>query len=121
MSVDQSATALVDLLKATKVGTFFERRKAVDDLARLPQSSDQVIASLLEAAQRDGDPSVRQAAIRAMETPIHQQFLRSRPALAGKLSEIKRRRNAEELAASQESEGSNSWWQGLNAILTVIG
>jgi hypothetical protein len=116
---EQSTIDLNSLLASLKDGAFFERKKAADDLGRLPQSGEQVIAALMQAAQTDSDPSVRRAAIQAMETPVHFQFIASQPKLARTLVDIKRN-NEQESAVSHEVDDQGCGKTGLR-FLTNIG
>jgi hypothetical protein len=107
-SVEPSTIDLDNRLKTLKDGPFFDRKKAADDLARLPQSSEQVIAALMEAAQTDSDPGVRSAAIRALEMPVHFQYLQSYARLADSLADIKRHNDTLE-AAANEGDDDSGW------------
>jgi hypothetical protein len=119
-SAEQSANQ-ASLLKSLKTGTFFERRKAADDLASLTQSSEQVINALMQAAQTDHDPSVRKAAIKALEAPVNENFMRSRPYdWVNTLGEIKREHHRQELAASVEVERKNGLLAGLQLVTTIL-
>jgi precorrin isomerase len=115
------------LLKLLRDGVFFERKRAVEDLGKLPQSSEPVISALMHTAQTDSDPGVRSAAIRTMEMPIHYQYLRARNML-GTLTDVKRQSSAQELAAHQEAQPQQGggWGliafigQAISAIMTVL-
>src|SRR5687768_13945786 len=105
-SVEPSTIDLDNRLKTLKDGPFFDRKKAADDLALLPQSSEQVIAALMQAAQTDSDPGVRRAAIRALEMPVHFQYIQSHARLAGTLADIKRHNDTLEAAAKVGDDDS---------------
>src|SRR5215467_2917023 len=95
--MEHAATDVNALLKTLNHGAFFERRKAAEDLARLPQSNRKIIDALMEAARSDHDPSVRRAAIAAIETPVHRQFAQSQRGLASAPTEIARLKRKQEL------------------------
>ena len=112
------------LLTTLKRGAFFERRKAAEDLARLPETSEQVVTVLMQVAQSDRDPAVRQAAIRALEASVHSQYVSSRSGLVRALADIKRQHHAQESAAAQPVDDSG-WKSGLRFLndirLLVVG
>lgn len=113
-----------NLLKTLKDGPFFERKQAADELGRLPESHERVIAALMQAAESDSDPSVRHAAIQAMETPVHAHFMSTRPQMARAFTDIRQRNNRLEALAAQESDNQSlkSARQFLNGVrLLIVG
>jgi hypothetical protein len=114
-SIEPANIDLDSLLKTLKDGPFFDRKKAADDLALLPQSGEQVSAALMQAAQTDRDPGVRRAALRALEMPVHFQYIQSQARLAGTLAAIKRHNDTLEAAANEGNDDS-----GWSIILRLL-
>jgi len=57
------------------------RRYSAQILGQLPTSSAEVVQALSAAVALDSDPEVRTAAILALQSPIHQEFIKEHPDL----------------------------------------
>lgn len=57
------------------------RLDAIHKLADLGFSNDEIIRSLSSMIAKDEDPQVRQAAMQALQNPVHQEKIRAKPEL----------------------------------------
>jgi hypothetical protein len=65
------------LLKNLKEGSFFERRKAANDLATVTESSPRIATALLNALRVETDPQVVAAVRTALNAPVHKAMISS--------------------------------------------
>jgi hypothetical protein len=66
-------------LKALQSGSFFERRKAAEELGALSTTSQQIVDALIQTLSNDSDPAVRNAAASALHQPVHAAFVQADP------------------------------------------
>ena len=55
------------------------RRAAADQLGQLSISTDEIVQALAAAVALDSDADVRSTALRALQAPVHQAFLKDHP------------------------------------------
>ena len=98
-----------DLLKTLKDGPFFERKRAADELGRLPDEHRTDHQRTYGGGTNGWRSGVRRAAIQALESPVHAEHIRSLPKMAAALADVKQLNIALEAAASQEAD--NTTWK----------
>jgi hypothetical protein len=77
----------LDALLSDLKSLYGDRRKeAVNKLGDLPQSSQRVVEALIVVQNTDYRDDVRQAAAHALQSPVHQEFLRQNPGLLNTLA-----------------------------------
>lgn len=81
MSSDTGAEDIDALLADLQSLYAYRRKEAVIKLGRIPVSSRRVIEALIAAKNLDQFDEVRDAAVRALMSPVHQEFLQEHPDL----------------------------------------
>jgi hypothetical protein len=60
----------------------FTRREAAEKLGELSESNEEIVQALIAVESLDSEMSVRNAATRAMQSPVHQSIINQNPEMA---------------------------------------
>lgn len=114
-----SPEKLERLLRELETANPYERKVAVERLGELETSNERIVRALEAVALKDGNPSVRQAAIKALQAPAHQPYvtiaIRKVDHLPGAAAQGKGRQFTDE----ERSARNWYWWLWLSPLLTV--
>jgi hypothetical protein len=112
------------LLNALQNGSFFERRKAAEELGSISATSQQIVGALLNAVSNDADPAVKDAAASALHQPAHAAFVQADPALSKNVADAVQRKHlaAIQMATqAQEDQRKSNGLRSLGIYMLIFG
>jgi len=100
---DSISTDLKKTLQDLSTSSFpFTRREAAYKLGQLSISNDEIVQALAAAIALDSNADVRSTALQALQSPVHQAFLKDHPDFIRKATESAAQIQAEEKQRNEE-------------------
>jgi hypothetical protein len=112
------------LLNALQNGSFFERRKAAEELAAVSATSQRIVDALINSLSNDPDPAVKDAAANAIQQPVHAAFVQADPILSKNVADAIQRKHlvAIQMATqAQEDQRKSNGLRSLGIYMLIFG